>query len=330
MKNINFKTIISVTVFAFAGLSCAKKDPVGPSINGLYGPVVVVEPLINSNASPDFSSNNQIVTFSAKFENETNWVLTIKGDVSGATKTISGTSRELNANNTVWNGGADDLPSFQKESVTAWLTFKNGYKDSLDTKLAIAGTRNLDKDAIIISAFKALDTRWERDWQTITTGDGSYPKPDGNNYLTMTGTPWQGSPITPYVNYLLIKPQYSDTSTNTTGFYKLIQDPNKVYFNLMVYATSTKDAWLQIMFSEEQGINRTLEIKPDWVGWKLVTCRYSDLKVPDDKKGVAATPHRIKFVQFTLLSSSGDLAAKQTVKTSFDHATFTIDHPYKP
>jgi hypothetical protein len=99
----------------------------------------------------------------------------------------------------------------------------------------------------------------------------------------------------------------------------------------MVYGTrsETPYAWLQINIIEDGpdgDVGRTMNIRPNWTGWKLISVNYSDLAAGSP---VAANTTKVKAIQFVLLSDSPTLPGP-SVKVAYDHATFTNNAPYQP
>ncbi|MCX6182764.1 MAG: hypothetical protein NT150_12640 [Bacteroidetes bacterium] len=328
MKNLSF-ILIAFTAVLTLQFGC-RKDTLGPSIVGIYGPVTVVDPLNKSMSAVDFSKD-ETVYFTASFEKETDWVITVKGNTSGATKTFTTISKVVDKSNALWNGTADDVPSFQKETVTIFLTFKHT-TDTFKTTMPITGLRNPDKNGILITDFSALKsaTDWPRDWPAVTVFDNSHPKADGGKYFYMSGTPWKHQnfdpklPIEPYVNYMDIASNKADVNHGST--YGLSTDSNKVYFNIMVYGNGPSDTWFLVNFWEEGGVARHINIRPDWTGWKLLSYTYAELL---DNVSTPGKPDKLDKVSFVLLS---DQVAPYTnaVSVAFDHPIFTINHPYQP
>lgn len=328
------KKIIGILLAAVLIASCRNKEQLGPDLAGIYGPVTVTESFSANNSNPNFSSGDKVI-FGAKFEKDASWIITITGNTSGATKTITGIGKTLNAENAVWNGTSDAVPSFGVENVTAVLSFTST-SDTYPLALTIAGTRNPDQGGVIVSNFLVskryccgfpIPNGWPSDYPNITNADNAYVKPDGNNYLLMSGVPWQAN--SPYVNYMTIAASSADVNHGT--YFPLYADPSKVYFNVMVYGTraETPYAWLQINLIEDGpdgDVGRTMNIRPNWTGWKLISVKYSDLAAGS---AVAANTRKVKAVQFVLLSDSPTLPGP-SVKVAFDHATFTHNAPYQP
>jgi hypothetical protein len=323
-KSIGYAFLLLGVVFS----ACSKKEILGPSIEGLYGPLTVIETLKSSNANPDFTKDKSIY-FTAKFSSTVSWKLTIKGLTTGATDTLSGMSSMLDSTNAVWDGHANTLPSFELENIEVLLSFRNS-TDTIKTTITLGGKQNIFNQGIVVSNFSTsskIGNGWDKDWPAITNANTSYTQIDGNGYLLMSGKPWQGSPITPYVNFLKIPAKYADGGKPTDVHYPLGSDPNKVYFNIFVYATETQDTWLKIMFLED-GASRYINIRPDWTGWKLISVKYADLTL-EGTGSATGEPHKLAAVQFVLLSDAVP-AESVSVSAAFDHPVFTIDTPFRP
>ncbi|MFM7024320.1 MAG: hypothetical protein ACKOXB_15215 [Flavobacteriales bacterium] len=314
--------ISSVLLF---GWSCSKEN-LGPDLSTISGPVTVLSGFDKKAASVDFSKNEEQY-FTAEFENETEWQITLKGNTSTAVKTIKGISKTIDASNSRWTGYADDAPSFQKETVTAQLTFKHT-TDTFTTTLFTTGMVNHDAGSVLVTDFATLksNTEWPRDWPPVSITNNVYTDnilADGGKFFYMSGTPWQNNP---YVNYMTISAKYADEDYGT--YFPLYPDANRVYFNIMVYGKGPSDTWLQINFSEN-GVNaRGISIRPDWYGWKLLSYNYNDL-IPDANVTGDAKPNKLTSVSFVLLS---DQTAPYTnpVSVAFDHPVFTFNKPYQP
>jgi|GEM_PF-2726111 len=349
--------ILGFSSLLFAVSSCSK-ETLGPDIVGLYSPATIIDSLKKSQPNVDFSKD-ETVYFTAKFEKTTDWLLTLKGNTSGAVKTFTGVSSSLDVSNARWTGYANTVPSFQKENITATLTFKHT-TDTLKTTITTTGLRNLDKDGVLVtnfSSFKFVHS-WANDpvnqncdWAYADKLYNGFPKADGGAYCTMMGHPWKNDfnndkihPVTnPYVNYLDIKASKADF--NYVDYFPLPADSNRVYFSLMVYGTGTPNTRLLVNFMEENIDARYADIKITWTGWKLLTFQYAELL---DKITTKNQPDKVNQVSFILLNSkTGPFEATGSfidpvanpplddqnpnfVSVAFDHPTFTINHPYQP
>ena len=120
------KYYITLSVLILVLFSCHKKDSIidGPSLEDLNGQFSVLIPLAASSDSVDFASG-ETVYFTALFSKTSEWNLKITGLVSGAVKTMTGTSNELNASSSLWSGETTNLPIFKNENCKVELTFPN-------------------------------------------------------------------------------------------------------------------------------------------------------------------------------------------------------------
>ncbi|MCX6180603.1 MAG: hypothetical protein NT150_01570 [Bacteroidetes bacterium] len=133
-------------------------------------------------------------------------------------------------------------------------------------------------------------------------------------------------------------------------FYALDSNAENVYFNIYVYGTGDKNSKLVINFAEDDDdANKTADqgnmaqnyvlledeyefgIQVDWVGWKLVSGKYSNF--PLTTAGASAPlgnkkrePHHIGKIGMVLLSSNKGNKASVV----FDFATFTMGKPFNP
>jgi len=328
---------------------------------GIYGPVTITQPLAVSTPSVNFATGGQVF-FTAKFQNSAVWTITIT-EPNGAKKTINGISKEINAENSTWVGTADVLPEFIVGTVTATLSFQNDPSVTNNTSFSVTGKHiSGNSSDVLVSDFvvekgycycalcPTCDIppgNWARDFPKFNNTESVYGYPDGNPYLIMGDTshpyntnsarPWQGNG-SPYVDIVTISPRNSQINYGT--YYPLYADPTKVYFNIMVYNTGTP-TWLEISFYEVEPVvkngtakpDRHLTIKPDWVGWKLISVKYSDL-IPNSNDAIGnIQPQKITDIQIVMLSnlSPSDPAMPNTpIKTALDHIIFTHNAPYQP
>jgi hypothetical protein len=326
MKNIIFAVLGGFIMLT----ACDQPEQIGPSVKEIYGPLSVTTPFAVSNSNPNFSTGATIY-FTAKFANTTSWTITITGPTSGATKTISGISKDINSTNSKWDGTANSVPSFKVgEVATATLTFANS--STVYTKtITIAGVKDLDADGVIVTDFGGTPTQissWESDWPASVTTNTTYSQPDGNAYMYMSGTPWQGGPPvnSPYVDFISILPSQSDIDYG--AYFPLYADASKVFFNIMVYGNgASSNNWLKVILHEDGGNSRSIDIRPDWTGWKLLSYNYkSDFL---STSTAIPMPNRITSVQLVLLSESKVLPGP-AVNVAFDHIIFTHNKPYQP
>ncbi|MBX9851077.1 MAG: hypothetical protein K2X86_04880 [Cytophagaceae bacterium] len=331
MKKIVYSFLLIAILSA-----CDKPEQIGPGINGIYGPVTVTQAFTVNMSNPNFAAGNKVY-FTARFENDAIWTITLVGQTSGAVKTITGISKEIGAYNSEWTGTADDAPSFRAENVVATLSFASS-TSTYTQNLTIAAQKNLDAGGVLVSNFATTKfqcycapplnpNNWPTDFPTTVNTDNTYIKPDGNAYVLMEGVPWQGGG-SPYVDIATIEAKNADVNYGT--YFPLYADPAKVYFNIMVYGdpATTSNTWLRISLFEDGVEARVIDVRPDWTGWKLLSYNYTEL-LPVDATIGASKPNKVTALRFVLLSDSPTLPGP-SVRAVFDHPIFTHNKPYQP
>jgi hypothetical protein len=354
MKRYISTTILVIgLVFLF---SCTKKEPIGPDLGVISGPVDFGNPFAVSNANPNFLNNDQIY-FGATFNKETHWLITVTGNTSGAVKTFEGTGTVISVTNAMWDGTANTIPSFRAEAVTANLSFPsaNPKPTPISLSITIAAPKNLNYGHVLITDFSVDKiqnvyngnfaavpaTKWPSNFAiTAVHNDIPFINPDGNQYCTdgpQGG--WQPDPSnkghnSPYLDHMII----SATSVGYPTYFPLIADPSKIYFNIMVYNdVLINNTWLQVSLNEEHPriadsiISKTLNIYPNWTGWKLVTANYFDFKSSDST--LAKNPQKISSIQLTMFTRAPQAiidAGTNPVTVSYDHLIFSLYKPYQP
>ena len=336
------RKIIGIVLLAvFMVTSCRNKEQLGPDLV-----VKIKESLAVSNSSVDFSAGESIY-FTAKFERDVIWILTITGS-NGAKKIFNGVGKEVNAQNSSWIGTADVLPSFIAGAATATLSFSTDPQtQSVPVTIVAKRVSDLATDVLVTDFVTApvknygtgtfLPTDWPSDFPNTSNNDpaafpeGTYPFPDDNKYLIMGPfNPHQGNG-SPYVDLLRI---YAPAAMgHYAQYFPISSDSSRVYFNIMVYNTGTP-TWLQVSLFEGTDLDnpvRTINIKPNWTGWKLVSVKYSDFQV--NSPNTPLQSEKISGIQLVLLSNVSVTSASlptTNVKAAFDHITFTHDKPYQP
>jgi hypothetical protein len=345
MKRYISSTILVIGLFSL--FSCAKKEPIAPDLSVISGPVDFGNPFAVSNSNPNFNNNDQIY-FSATFNKETHWLITVTGNASGAVKTFEGDGTVISATNATWDGTANSVPSFRAEAVTATLSFPSSTTKTapypLSLTITIAAPKDLNYGHVLITDFSAgLVTGWTHDWAyPAFPNDIPLKNPDGNNYCTIGPiASWQLNlsykpHISPYLDYLNIPA----SSVGYPTYFPLIADPSKIYFNMMVYNTVLPTyTWIEVILSENHPtipdsiISKSINIYPNWnTGWKLVTVGYLDFKLADTTVTLN-NPQKIRDVNIILLSTAPQavLDAKTvTTGATFDHLIFSQYKPYQP
>ncbi|MBC7391115.1 MAG: hypothetical protein H7329_18055 [Opitutaceae bacterium] len=150
-------------LFVFSCKRSLDKSIIGPEIQNSSNLVV---PFQASSSSVNFRlPETNVVKFNGKFEKLTKWKITIKGLISGATKTLYGNSEDISLNS-LWNGSQDSLYFFRDdEMVIASLSLNNSILNPTDV------SRNLENRGDIIISENEI----ARDTILIVKGKASNP-----------------------------------------------------------------------------------------------------------------------------------------------------------
>jgi hypothetical protein len=291
MKN---KIIILLSFIMATSISCRKNKTTfdGPSITDIYSSFKVLAPFKADRDSVNFTNSEKVI-FSAQFSKIVDWTITITGTTSRSVKTFTGSSKTIDASNATWNGETSTFPIFGKENCIVKLKIKD-VVDSFTVNEKIVGAKNIP--GFIIADFEAgLKPGWVKFAQTGANMDFQVKTdtlaPEGKKYLNMAGTvSW---------DWLIGLIDFPATAYGTAKTYPLITNPDAVYFNCLIYGTSVANPSLVLFqFKEDENANGVidantedeydLEVKVDWIGWKLVSVKYSDINTLVN--GAPATP----------------------------------------
>lgn len=282
---MKYTTIILFFLSLSVLSSCTKNTDEfdGPSIKELYSDFKVLENFGANRDSVNFA-NGETVIFTAAFNKTVDWTLTITGNQSGAVKIITGTSRKLDASNASWNGTVTMFPMFKEENCTAQLTIDQ-VTDTFTVSEKIISRRKLN--GFIIADFESgLLPGWTKFIQSGANMDFQVKTdslaPEGNSYLNMAGTVnW---------DYLIGLIDFKATAygSGTDIVFPLNTNPDAVYFNCLIYGVpNTNTSLVLFQFTEDENEDGTFNANTedqydyqatvDWVGWKLISIKYSDL-----------------------------------------------------
>lgn len=337
MKNkISILLLFAVALMA----SCTKNTEEfdGPSINEIFSDFTVLEAFKADRDSVDFA-NGEKVNFTAKFNKTVDWTITITGSQTKAVKIIEGTSRELDASNAVWDGSVTDFPMFNIENCTALLTIKD-VTDSFSVDEKIISRRVID--GFVVADFetgelpgwtKFIQTGADMDFQV--TADSLAP--EGNRYLNMAGTVnW---------DYLIGLYDFNAAAygTGTDVVFPLNSNASAVYFNCLIWGEpNTNQSIVLFQLTEDEDENGTfdannedqydLEVKVDWVGWKLISIKYSDLVTLSNGQPVTPKGNGLhepnKLSQISMLHLANP--ALGFASSKLDLVIFTENGPLQP
>lgn len=319
MKRLIFIGIVA-SVFA---LSSCSEEMVGPSIDGIEVDTFAVN-TNNDVLSVDFSKG-ETVPFTGSWEIETKWIITIKGHQSGATKTLTGKSKELT--NVLWDGTADDIFFKNGETCDAILSFES--YDNIDTAKAliqIAGTFDYvsQYNGTILSDYETIGgTGWGVDnpitedgvdvpqSQLMTAENDTILVPEGNTYLQMSGKETGGKYYLAG-NSLVI----SDTLRVT--------DATKTYINFFVYGYPEyyQYSTIFIFFRDKNGVEAGFQdrVALSKIGWNEISIALSKFKATSNETGAPFDYEHITEAGYSLFSVDGTACS---AKAAFDYFIVT-------
>tara|TARA_B100001142_G_scaffold328615_1_gene389228 strand:+ start:1212 stop:2213 length:1002 start_codon:yes stop_codon:yes gene_type:complete len=282
MKKIKFLLLI----LPFFFLHCEKVNIEGPSLNDIYGELDILQPFKIIGDSADFSTGNNIY-FTASFSKQVDWRIRIQGDSSGSVKIISGKSNEINQYNSLWNGSSTHLPFFIAEDCNVELTFEM-HDDTIYNNLTINKEREYNNgNSVLISDYEnGFNPNFTGFFQAgctkqFTIGGAG----QGIKYLQQYGTcSWDW--LIGYIDY---------HSTFWFDQQELVNDPNEVYFNIMIKGDSTissvtnlANSLFKLEFYEDENGDGyydantedryDYEFDVDWNGWRMISICYNDVE----------------------------------------------------
>ena len=184
------RSLLCALAFAAVAIGCDHQTEFdGPGLIDRFGDFNLIEPLAADRSAVNFEAG-QTVAFSARFNKQTDWVVEITGEQSGAVKRIEGFSNEVSAENAVWRGGTTDLPLFKGEPATARLFFPNEPgSDTTTVDLAVLTAR--DYPGSVLAAFEGGDDVTVGNFEFELEGAGisaEVPPGQGDGFFLFRGT----------------------------------------------------------------------------------------------------------------------------------------------
>ena len=326
MKKLVYLLVVGITLF-----SC-RKDEVnlidGPSLTDVFGSFQVKTDLEPKEPSVDFTSE-QSTFFTCEFTTVAEWQLTIVGRESGATKIITGSSKVLNAETASWNGSTTLFPMFEAEMCDVMLTFTN-QPDTLNTEIEVLSPK--ENPGFLIADF---ESGWNNGWSTFIQSGADMDfniktnetAPQEGAYYNMQGTVnW---------DWLIGLVDFNATAYGLPVL-PLTDNGDNLFFNALVYGEPGLSNTLMLfrfdedengdgVFSESSEDQYLFEFPVDWVGWRLVSIRYSEL--PGTGNGNDThNPDKINKVSVLHLANPSSGFAK----SGLDYIIFTENEALEP
>ena len=227
MKKLQFLLFL----FPFFFTSCEKEKIEGPSLNDLFADLEILEPLSVVGDSVDFASGDPIY-FTASFSKQLDWKIKIEGLSSGSVKIILGKSNEINQSNSTWLGNSSSLPFFTNENCDVELSFEMD-DTTIYNYLNIQVEKDYQNENTVLitdleNNFNPNFTGFFQSGCTRALAIGGAGQKD--KYLAQFGTcDWDW--LIGYVDYF--SNFWYDDKNN------MINDPSKLYFNIMIKGDST-------------------------------------------------------------------------------------------
>ncbi len=288
---MHLKKTLYLLFFLSLLLSCERNtEAIGPEYKIPSADFKMLNAFSAAQNNIDFSISSEQI-FTASFSENVSWFVNLKGSKSGAKKSISGFSKELNMANCKWNGNHDDLYFFRSgETVVATLTFLGSTLSFTDTfNLVTARSWNIPGKIIPVLNFESGASTF--DYQFYDGPSDKYPTykvtysvKNGvqsdmfsglNNSIqsvlkNVSGDTIQGFPRGSIEGEKLYRfagkdgvyngDGYSDyfiggAGMGKVGYYALSSDPDQVYFNIYVFGTGDPNSKLVINFNEDDDGN---------------------------------------------------------------------------
>jgi len=318
----------SLLVLAIAGCDHVTEID-GPNLTDRFGDFNLLDPIAASQASVDFAAG-ETVTFTARFNKQTNWVIEIVGQESGAVKRIEGFSNELTADNARWEGGTTELPLFKDEPITASLLLPDEQQDDT-TRTDVTLLTPRTYSGSVMSDFEGGDEiqvgNFEFEFQNSGISS-EVPAGEGDAFYVMRGTePPSGATRNFFVGLIDIRPEGRGLLPVPTSI------PEDLYFNFFLRSFDTEFtiAVVQLVVDgngtgayelDQDTIFPFGDIPVDFEGWKQFGKSVGELGLTQ------AQAQNIVGVRVVLISdNNAQPATPQQVAFGIDYITFTAGGP---
>ena len=325
-----------VLLLGFTATGCDHGlEPDGPNLIDRFGPFRLVTPLAASQPTADFASGESVV-FTAEFNKQVSWVLTITGQESGAVKVIEGFSSALNAQNATWRGGTTELPFFKDEPVDAVLTIPT--EEAQAPEETTANVEVLTARVYPGNVFEDFEDgadvffgNFEFEFNTAQTGiTSAVPAGEGDSFyrLLSTGGPVVADPF--FIGLVDIRPQGRGVFTAPTTV------PDDLYFNFMIRGLDRDFTIAVIQLITDGNGTGQYEMDQDTAfpfgdipitfdGWRLFSKSVGELGLTQ------AQAQNIVAVRVVLISdNNAQPSTPLPVGFGIDYITFTAGGPLQP
>lgn len=185
--------LIPVLVFC----SCAKDEPIGPDLGGLYGELELLSDFGHNMPNGVHFEDEETVDFSANFNLEVDYTLSFMGQSSGATYSISGKSTNLSGIS--WGGDCNAVFFRPMEWVHCVLEFEDHPDNTQIDSVFVWEQPDLSNSGVLMTSFE------EPSSFSLTSGDftdhletavNTLEAVEGTTYVSGIGTgpaTWYGA-----------------------------------------------------------------------------------------------------------------------------------------
>ncbi len=346
------KSIFKFSIILMVLFSCKreKQDVVGPGFISAPKGIVVTD-FTTPDTAVNFVTDTAI--FTATFPDVVTWILTIKGETSGATQEIRGTGSSMRA---ALTGTNNSITFFRAgEKVTATLSFF-GTSYTTTTTLGIVKARNYAsygqfpnvgdfENPLLVEPQPPLYSPF---WASF-----NFPTPIANESqgVDSVAIDYNGNPV-PSVQgkkYYFIKGLGAQSQFVSGLQYFgplnpiLPSDPSTVWVNMYIYGTGDANTAVDLEYQEDDynggnGYHPTVDdawvahLTIDHKGWKLFSIKYTDLVQSSiagqgDHGNHILEPQKLVSFDLVLLKKSN---ANSPVEVYFDFPIITVGGPFDP
>lgn len=320
-------TFIGLVASLLCLWSCKGDEMVGPSIDGIRIDtfnVVGTSSVIDA----DFETGDSI-HFMGSWEYDAQWQITIKGQISGATKTLKGKGSSVDES-VVWDGSSDLIFFRQGEACEATLSFEN-YNDYMvaDNMIQISATKPIE--GIVLGDYDEFDAEgWGSTSRVVEDGvelpatqkmssaSEGILVPQGDYYLQISGHE-DGGKYYLSGNILTISDSPLKIDTKNIG-------NNYINFFLYGYPEYYANSTLFLVFTDKNGtqIGYQDRVKVPGIGWHGISIPFSRLKESDNETGVPFDYANITEAGYSLFSVDG---TECDAKVGVDYFIVTTGKP---
>jgi len=371
LRNMKMNKIWVVVPLILTLLSCKReytdKGVVGPTQIMASKDFKVTAPF-SAPIDPVLFDLDVCEEFAATFNETVSWKIIITGNTSKGTKTLSGTSDKLDANTAKWCGSHDGLYFFEAgETVTAELIV-SGSTTTYKTSFTIGSTLNYSAPTSNFQLVKGCDFETgailgfsqgqfeipNATFIKVLAQNETIAAPEGVYFCRISGKSIENN------GFFVAGIQHRGKDSTATAFFPPDwTDPTKIFLNVYVRGIDNLMTgyrpFATLNFEVDENDNDLLANltncpyasgdgfcppnEDGWVfkipithqGWKLFSCRYSDLIPSEDGKNGGfgnrvLQPQNACRVQFGLVSSP----PFNFVQADIDFACMTYGAPYDP